>query len=321
MLKLIATCLFFLSFFKANAQEVNHLTPPVTNWKKFGFEKQVLQSIVAYYKRDSLGYEPAMLEVYNFDDAGQLTQKFIRIYGKYSSETLYNYVYNNGKLDSLNTRASASSFNSQQKMYYNEKGQLVKIVATGKYVDYEDTFTYDQKGLVSVIERKYKSGITKTTRFDRKKNMVVEKETSKSGKVTEQFFVYDGDALFAWFEKGESSVVHFQDTYRRTNFEAKISGDALDYIVKLLELKQSNHPSFLDKLSDLQTQKTSTINYEVPALSSNETGDWIKRYQIDKRSGFEQKRLVFRKLMYADGSKSGSTEYDLIFEQKAIRTY
>jgi hypothetical protein len=45
-------------------------------------------------------------------------------------------------------------------------------------------------------------------------------------------------------------------------------------------------------------------------------GDWIKSLQIDRRFGTSIRRMVFKKIQYADGTESGSTNYDMIFDQK-----
>lgn len=44
-----------------------------------------------------------------------------------------------------------------------------------------------------------------------------------------------------------------------------------------------------------------------------------KRLQIDRRFSKGERRLVFKKLVYADGTESGSTDYDLIFKRKVER--
>ncbi|RKD18643.1 hypothetical protein BCY91_15010 [Pelobium manganitolerans] len=95
--------------------EPSHLVPPKTYWQSFGFQKQPKQVGIGYYKSDSLGYEPAMLEVYNFNEDGFITQKYIRIFGEYGSETVNNYVYSNGVLDSINTLASAKTLTANKK--------------------------------------------------------------------------------------------------------------------------------------------------------------------------------------------------------------
>ena len=129
--------LILLAFgISASAQ---HLAPTKTYWQSFEFQKQPKQVSIGYYKSDSLGYEPAMPEVYNFNEDGFITQKYIRIFGEYGSETVNNYVYINGVLDSINTLASAQNFNSQQKLHYSNSGQLTHITATGKFADYTDT--------------------------------------------------------------------------------------------------------------------------------------------------------------------------------------
>ncbi|MDY0090901.1 MAG: hypothetical protein RBR78_11125 [Flavobacteriaceae bacterium] len=101
--------LILISYIVCGQTEVSHLSPPKTHWQSFGFHKQPKQVAIAYYKSDSLGYEPAMFEVFTFNESGYIIQKYLRIYGKYESETANNYVYKNGVLDSINTLASAQN--------------------------------------------------------------------------------------------------------------------------------------------------------------------------------------------------------------------
>lgn len=304
--------LLHLTLFSAFSQ---HLEIPKTHWKSYGFQKQVEQVAIGYYKSDSLGYDPTMLEVYTFNKEGHLIQKYIRIFGAYESETAYNYVYNKGVLDSINTFASANMFNSKQKMNYNTQGKLASILASGAYTNFIDQMSYDKSGKIHSIERKFKNGGRKQTLFNTEKNYVLEKEIDSKGNIIENFFVYDDEEIFA-FISGEDSTVTFYDAFHSTDFEIGVAKEPLSYTLKWRDLKQQDHEKYLEQISELQYNSTSKIILEIPVEATNEEGDWIKRLQIDKRYGNSNKQYVFKSLVYIDGTVSGSTEYDLIFEMK-----
>lgn len=313
-MKFIVTLLFIIIGFGLKAQEAEHLSPPKTYWQSYGFQKQPNFAKIAYYKSDSLGYEPVMAEVISFNKDGKLIQKYTRIFGKYASETAHNYVYKNGVLDSVNTLASAKNFNATQKLHYDANGLLQKVTATGVYTNFTDTYTYDHNGMVSSIDRKYQNGGGKQAFFDHQQNIVTEKQSNTKGAITETIFVYDGDTVLASFIKGRPKVTLF-DSYRRIHFETEVKENAMAYLLDLRKLKQENLQAFRDKIGVLRGKKMSTITFDIPAQASNMEGDWTKRLQLDKRFGV-QRRLVFRQLKYADGTESGSTDFDLIFEHK-----
>ena len=314
MKKTTLFCLILtLTVFSAYAQ---HLELPKTNWQAYGFQKQVEQVGTGYYTYDSLGYDPAMLEVYTFNKDGHIIQKYIRIFGKYGSETSDNYVYNNGKVDSINVFASSANFDIKQKLHYNKNGVLDSITASGFYSNFTDYYKYEKSGKVSEIQRKHKNGNTIQAFFDHKKNFVHEKEIDLKGNETVHYYIYDGKELFASIAYEEGPAVTFYDSYFRNEFETKVSEDALEFALKWRDLKDKNKEDFQNQLDELQRKPNSKIIQDIPVEAVNEQGDWIKRLQIDRRFAFPKRRLVFQVLMYSDGTKSGSTEYDLIFERK-----
>ena len=313
-MKLTTTLALLLLSFGLKAQEAEHLSPPKTYWQSFSFQQQPNFAKVAYYRSDSLGYEPTMAEVISFNTEGHLIQKYTRIFGKYASETAHNYVYKNGKLDSINTLATAKNFNATQKLHYNANGFLQKVTATGVYTNFTDTYQYDNNGMVTAIQRTYQNGSKKQALFDHRKNTVTEIETSAKGTLTETVFVYDGDELLASFVKGKA-VVNLHDNYRRIHFETEINEEPLAYLITLRKVKQENPSAFRNEIGALRDKKIAIVTFDIPAQSQNMQGDWTKRLQIDKRFG-PQRRLVFRQLNYADGTQSGSTDYDMIFEHK-----
>ncbi len=313
-LKLILLFIFIGQFI--HAQEALHLEIPKTNWQSFGFQKQVEQVAIAYYKSDSLGYEPAMLEVYTFNKVGHLLQKYIRIFGKYESETGHNYVYNEGVLDSINTVVSAQNFNSKQKLHYNQEAQLDSITASGAYTNFTDHFIYDDKDKISSIERRYKNGGKKEAIFDQENNYVHEKETDLKGNITNYYYIYQEDELFASINLLGQSEVIFYNAFHRNDFKTEITDSALKEVLRWRALKNKNLEKFEQQISELMDQATSKIVLSIPAESINEEGDWIKRLQIDNRFFSSERRLVFKSILYVDGTTSGSSDYDLIFEKR-----
>ena len=312
----IKLCILFSAIaFVVNGQDVKHLSPPVLYWQSFGFKKQVEVAKTVYYKSDSLGYEPTMAELVAFNKEGNIVQKHIAIFGRYPSQTTYSYIYRNGVLDSIKATASAKNFNSVRKMYYDAKGKLQKIIATGIYTNYTDTYAYDQAGMVASIERKHKNGASVNARFDHKTNVVVEKHRSASGITSETFFVYEGDELFASFTTSDKTTVTFYDNYHRSHFKTPVNENALSYVLNWRKKKQANLTDFQDQLSVLRDARTTKIVYDIPAEARNQQGDWIKQLQIDRQLS-TRRQLVFQKLKYADGTESGSTEMDLLFERK-----
>lgn len=302
-----------LAVFSASGQ---NLELPKTNWQAYGFQKQVEQVGIGYYKSDSTGYQPNMLEVYSFNKEGHIVQYYYRIFGKYESETAKNYVYKNDKLDSINILASATNFNTKQKLHYSKTGILDSITASGVYSNFTDHYSYETSGKVSKIERKHKGGNTTKAIYNHKKNYVFEKEIDLKGGETANYYIYDGTNLFASIAFEEGPTVTFYDSYFRNEFETKVSENPLEFALRYRDLKDKNKEAYQKQLDELQKKSTSKMIQEIPVESTNEEGDWTKRLQIDQRFGAPNRQLVFKVLVYLDGSKSGSTDYDLFFENR-----
>ncbi|WP_144280922.1 hypothetical protein [Chryseobacterium echinoideorum] len=315
----IITLLLLMMCFGSKAQNYEHLTLPKTYWRSLGFQKQPEVVKTVYYKSDSLGYESSMVEMIFFNKEGRLIKKHNSILGKFASHTTHYYYYVNDMLDNIKTVASSQNFNADQKFHYDAKGVLQKVTASGVYTNFTDTYQYDQNGMVSSIQRTYQNGSKKEAFFDHRKNTVTEKQTSTKGTVAETIFVYDGDDMLASFQKDGKNRIRINDKDRRIEFTIKITeNDPLAYILNLRKLKQEDAKKFQQTIGDLRTNSSAIISFDIPAESKNENGDWTKRLQVDKHFGV-QRRMVFREIKYSDGSKSGSTAFDLIFDQKVKR--
>jgi hypothetical protein len=304
--------LILLAFgISASAQ---HLKPPKTYWQSFGYQKQPDHIKRAYYKSDSLGYEPTKAEVISFNKEGFIIQEYEQTMGKFAKEKARNYVYKNGVLDSINTLNTDPNYNTWQKLHYDEKGKLVKMTINGKYSNFTDTFTYYDGGMVKTIFRlNHASGTKTVAEFVHNRNYIKETLVEKSGRTIESCYIYDGDNLFASFTIRKNQSIQFYDEARRITYELEnFEGNPFEYALKQRTAYQKNENALAVEFD----KSDARIIIDIPAETTNEQGDWIRRLQLDKRYSSTERRLVFNQIMYADGTKSGSTEMDLIFESK-----
>lgn len=308
----IVTLILLAFGISASAQ---HLAPTKTYWQSFGYQKQPDHIKRAYYKSDSLGYEPTKAEVISFNKEGFIIQEYEQILGKSVKEKARNYVYKNGVLDSINTLNTDPNYNTWQKLHYDEKGKLVKMTITGKYSNFTDTFTYYESGMIKTIFRNNHASGTKTVaEFAHNRNYVKETVTEKTGKTYESCYMYDGENLFASFTIRKNQSIRFYDEARRITYELEnFEGNPFEYAMNLRTEYQKNPNALAQKFGNSDYVE---IVFDIPAETKNEHGDWIRQLQLDKTYLPTQRRLVFNQIMYADGIKSGSTEMDLIFESK-----
>ncbi len=296
--------------------EAQHLSPPKTHWQSFGYQKQPDHIKRAYYKSDSLGYEPTMSEVISFNKEGFIIQEYKQVLGKFVSERARNYVYHNGVLDSINTLNTDPNYNTLGKLYYDENGKLVKLTVSGKYSKYTDTYAYYDNGMVkSILRTNHASGTKTGAEFVHQRNYVKETVLEKTGKSYESCYMYDGDDLFTSFTISKNQKMTFYDAARRITYEIEADNirNPFEYALELRAEFQKNPNALAEKFDPTDNAK---IVFEIPAEVRNEQGDWIRRLQFDRSYSTTERRLVFNQIMYADGTKSGSTEMDLIFESK-----
>ena len=312
-MKTIVTLILLAFGISASAQ---HLAPPKTYWQSFGYQKQPDHIKRAYYKSDSLGYEPTMAEVISFNKDGFIIKEYEQVLGKSVKERARNYIYKNGVLDSINTINTDANYNTWQKLHYDEKGKLVKMTITGKYSNFTDTFTFYENGMLKTIFRINHSSGTKTVaEFAHNRNYVKETVIEKTGRKIESAYIYDGDHLFAEFTISKKLSIYFYDEARRINYKTtdETICNPFEYAMNLRTEYQKNPNALIQKFDNSDYAE---IVFDIPAETKNEQGDWIRQLQLDKTYRPTQRRLVFNQIMYADGTKSGSTEMDLIFESK-----
>lgn len=318
--------LFFicLAFAKAYSQQtvyekdINlHLALPFLEASDYGIEKEVIKTETVYYKSDSTGYEPTMLKVLMFNDNGLLDKDYTRIIGKYASETLYDYTYKNGKLDSLVKKASAVNFNMDVVYSHDEQGRISKETATGVYTNYTTSYEYDKDGRISRIHNKNKTGLEKMADYFYENGVLTRVEQSEFNPSNEEdasikyIYYANGQPLFSFKDDATKVVYHeFELMTKGIEFGQEQAADKVPELMKIYhkdpeKFKKYMRENYQDYEALVQISESKDVNFP----------DWTKRYKVDPYNS----RMVFRKLYYKDGSSVGSTDYDTLFEMRVRR--
>ncbi len=279
----------------------------------FDLKKGLSQIATVAYQGDSAGYNPITLKVIQFDAQGNVTHDYFRVIGKNASETMYRYVYKNSKVDSVNSRASAASFNTDSKYHYNNKGLLDSVTVKGPRVGFTDRYTHDKQGrLISV------------TRFHKKGNVGF----------TERYY-YDGNGQLEYTENKDSDYPMLTSFYKGKDklFTAELGTDTLTfyntsngdfraYAGKMTKAKMQvmrkqaiENPKEFGSAIVEPLMRTANYIYVIPAKSTAETGELIKRYVIEKSFG-ERRYFLFTKYVYQDKTEVGATDFDLFFQRQ-----
>ncbi|MGJ8684965.1 MAG: hypothetical protein ACSHWW_10100 [Nonlabens sp.] len=323
-MKYIVTLIFLcFAFAKAESQQTPyekdrnlHQMLPLIHQADYGFSKPVQKTATVYYKSDSTGYEAKMVEALVFNDHQMLETRYIRIVGEYGSETAHNFTYDGKKLDSLNTTASSAAFNTAVNYINNEKGQLTKSIATGKYANHETTYTYLRDGNISRIHYKHKNGLqTMTDYFYKDGDLKYVAESSgypEEDDLTTSYIYYrNGRPIFKAVD-GENRAMYFLRPAYTMGIELD-SDDTTKEIRNLLEEYDRNPDGFGTFMRKKFTKHDVLLSI---AESKNVNfPDWEKRYVKEG----SMTRFLFREVVYTDGTKAGSTKYDTFFEMRMRR--
>ena len=304
--------LFVLIINIINAQI--HTQLPYKTFKDYEVTKPIFYTQIVTYNANEKGYNPVMVNVNSFNDNGQFIQEYIHILGKFESETAHNYVYNNGKLDSLNTLATAKNFNVKTIFEYDNNERITKETATGVYSNYTRHFKYNKKGDIETITTDFNHGGHNETTFYYKNetlDLVMQIDgKEKEGSLTNYFAYYNGE-LFARWNNLDKDLFIFPNPYR--HFKLTNHQDPKATINQLKLLRATNTNAYNAKLNGFLS--VAEITYEM-GQSTPENGDWTRRMTKETRFGQTTRRFHFRKIVYTDNSISGSTEFDYLFFNK-----
>ena len=311
MKNLINTIILFISF---NITAQIHTELPLKSHANFELSKPVKYIKIATYSATEKGWDPAMSQVISFNEDDQLIQEYMRIYGKFASETAHNYIYNGKILDSINTLATSANFNIKSDISIDEKGRIISEKAKGFYADYTRTYEYNKNNTVKTITTNHASGNNNWTNFTYENgalNLVTQVEGKTHEGSTINYFLYNNGSLFATWNDLDNDLTLSPTDYR--HYQLKSHPAPLATAQQLRKLFNTNEKAYQAEIKSISNE--AVFVYE-QGDSKNEQGDWTKKMTKTLNFGQEQKRFVFREIVYADGTTSGSTDFDYLFFKK-----
>lgn len=311
MKNLINTIILLISF-SITAQI--HTELPLKSHVNFKLSKPVKYVKIATYSATEKGWDPVMSQVISFNESNQLIQEYTLILGKFASETAYNYIYNGKILDSINILASAANFNIKSDIKTDEKGHVISEKAKGFYADYTRTYEYNNMGSVKAITTTHASGTHNWTKFsyeNGKLNLVTQVDGKTYDGSPINYFLYNNGSLFAKWNDLDNDLTLSPTDYR--HYQLKKHLTPLATAQELRKLFNTNEKAYQARIKNISNE---AIFVHQQGDSKNEQGDWTKKMTKTLNFGQEQKRFSFREIVYADGSTSGSTEFDYLFFKK-----
>lgn len=288
-----------------------HTELPLKSHADFEVIKPVKYVKIATYEADEKGWNPVMSQVISFNEHDQLIQEYMRIFGKFASETAHNYVYTNKILDSINTLTTAANFNVKSDISTDENGRVISQKAKGFYTDYTRNYEYNKDNTVKAITTNHASGNNNWTKFTYENgalNMVTQVDGKTYGSSPTNYSLYNKASLFATWSDSENDLTLSPTDYR--HYELKKHATPLATAQELKKLFNTNEKAYQEKIAVIG--KDAIIVHE-QADTKNEQGDWTKKMTKTLNFGQQRKRFVFREIVYADGTTSGSTDFDYLF--------
>lgn len=311
MKNVIKTIIFLIA---CNITAQIHTELPLKSYSDFELNKPVKYVKIATYSATEKAWDPVMTQVISFNEANQLIQEYTRILGKFASETAHNYVYNGKNLDSINILASASNFNIKGAVKTDAKGRVISETAKGFYADYTRNYEYNSDETVKAITTNHASGSRSWTKFTYQ-NGELNLATQVDGKTYEDspvnYFLYNKGKLFAQWNDLDNDLTLSPTDYR--HYQLKKHPAPIATAQELKKLFNTDEKAYQAKIKLISND---AIFVHQQGDSKNEQGDWTKKMVSTINYGQEQKRYSFREIVYADGSTSGSTEFDYLFFKK-----
>ena len=252
--------------------------------------KKVAKTIMhnySYHERSG-GFVKVGVTINNYNEDGNLTQKFYQYNSTYSgttstTETLYNYDTKGRMTSTQDISAKKGSYSSYFKFTYDNDGNLTKkesIYENGNkyvynyYYDKKDRLIraedFDTKGNLTARENYTYKGNTKTK--------VRKSYDSKTGNVIGTYTTY--------YKKGISTRYTSKSKY--SNSDVTYNYDKKD---NLISTTNKNSP-----------KSNSKYNYQY-----DNKGNWIKKHY---KYGTSTNNFYFREIIFTNGSTTGSVDFD-----------
>lgn len=294
---------------------LSYAQQPDVNYKDLGFTRKIKKVESFSYAMEDKSVTDKSSDSYEFDENGNIIHHEYHVFGKYASATSENSTYDNGLLVKREILVkNRPGFNAILTYQYDKKNNLIKKTYQSSQYKNDFLFSYDKSNKLAEIKGIYAN------------NYSVEKfyyEKEKLLKSVTQFFSKDtvqSETIKLYIDEKPALEYYSNDTFLKAYLE-----DDNEFI-----MLQMNYPEPIQNMNGIESE----IKYEElsneqlkenffndrneiyrkidvrEVLKQNQNNDWIAKAGVDNRYN-KYTYYVFRKITYADGSISGSTEFNI----------
>lgn len=289
---------------------------PEVSYKDLGFTKKIKKVETFTYSMEDKMVLDRSSDSYIFDENGNITNHEYHVYGKYASSTSENSIYENGLLVKREILVKdRPNFDAIITFQYDKKKNLVKKNYQSKLYKNDFIFSYDNKNQLIEIKGIYANNYSVEKFYYQKERLVksINQYFSKDSIQSETIKLYIDDKVviecnaknklfIAYLNEDLKNMVlkmNYPEPIQNLNgIETEITFEELS-VFKLKEglLNDRNKPFRLIEANEVKKQ--------------NEHKDWIAQAGVYFRHKKNENYYSFRKITYADGSVSGSTDFDI----------
>jgi hypothetical protein len=294
------------------------------SYKDLGIQKKPVKIESMTYSMEDKFVTDNASDLYTFDENGSILLHEFNIYGDYASSTSEISKYQNDKIIQREvTVKNRPNFSSVMTFKY-ENDNLKQKTYQAKYYKNEFLFSYDKDNKLIEIKGVYNSNYSiEKYYYNQEKlyktviqyfnNDTISSQNMKLYIDDKVVVEYDGNDKFSKaYLKEEKSEMLLQLNHAKPLQE-----------INKIESKIINENMSFAKFKEYLLNKSNAAYVKVivnERCKNNENNDWIAKMGIDKMFKEERKYYTFRKITYADGTESGSTDFNIftINELKAM---
>ena len=311
--------ILFLSIYAFTFSQTDNVS-----YKDLGIQKKPVKIESMTYSMEDKFVTDNASDLYTFNENGSILLHEFNIYGDYASSTSEISKYENDKIMQREvTVKNRPNFNSVMTFKY-ENDNLKQKSYQAKYYKNEFLFSYDKDNRLIEIKGVYNSNYSiEKYYYNQEKlyktviqyfnNDTISSQNMKLYIDDKVVVEYDGNDKFSKaYLKEEKSEMLLQLNHTKPLQE-----------INKIESKIINENMSFAKFKEYLLNKSNAAYVKVivnERCKNNENNDWIAKMGIDKMFKEERKYYTFRKITYADGTESGSTDFNIftINELKAM---
>ena len=309
MKKYICLIIYFFSL-------VSFAQKPEVNYKDLGFTQKIKKVESYTYSLEDKFVTDKSSDVYEFDEKGNIINHAYFVYGKYASETFENSTYENELLVKREILVkNRPNFNAIITYKYDKNKNLIQKKYKSSQYENDFIFSYDSNNKLAEIKGIYA------------KNHSVEKfyyEDGKLFKSINQYFAKDSvlsETITLYLEEKKVIECNPKNEY----LIAYLNEETENWVLKM------NYPNPIENINGIESEikydgltikqlKENLLNErnqpfrfveakEIQQL--NDKNDWIIKAGTYYRYKQQENYYTHRKITYADGTISGSVDFDI----------